>query len=451
MSAPSLLESSWERLLRSDLTALVRHQDQRWQELLRALQRNDFYRQRIGSLEPSGHAKTDLANLPVLSKQELVDDQAAHAPFGCNLSCDPAQLVRFHQTSGTTGQPLRWPDSQRNWDGFLRSWQRVFEGAGVSAADRVLVAFSFGPFIGFWGAFEAAQAMGALAISGGAQTSLQRLEQIQALDATVLVCTPTYALRLAEVAREQHIDLRNCSVRATIHAGEPGASVPAVRRQLEELWGATCWDHAGATEIGAWGYPARTRSANEQPLCGLFVDETSFIAEFRDTTTGEWFAPAESAPTDEATDLRRGELILTALERPDRPVIRYATGALVQPVRLDGADDRRLFLPGGVLARIDDMFVVRGVNVYPAAIDGLVRQLPQIVEYRATVRRDRQMSEMQLEIEVAPGSDDVSAVVDALALLLRERLSLRVPITVAEPGALPRFELKAKRFQIRDT
>lgn len=389
-----------------------------------------------------------LAAQPLLSKDDLLADQREHPPFGTNLSCPESHLVRLHQTSGSTGQPLLWPDSARNWEGFLESWELVLRAAGVTASDRVYVAFSFGPFIGFWGAFEAAQKLGALTLSGGAQSSEQRLDQIVAFGATVVVCTPTYALRLAEVAESRGVDLARSAVRVTLHAGEPGASVPAVARQLEQAWGARCHDHAGATEVGAWGYPAPD---------GLFVDESRFVVELRDPEDGSIVPGHEIGPT-----IREGELVLTNLARPDRPVVRYRTGDLVRACRpglraesdlaVGARPDARLWLPGGVLGRLDDMFVVRGVNVYPSAVDGIVRQVPAVVEYRAEVLRDRQMSELRLRIELQPDLDDAGrrSALEQLERRFREALHLRVPIELVDAGTLPRFELKAKRFDIRE-
>ena len=207
--------------------------------------------------------------------------------------------MRIHQTSGTTGEPLRCLDTVESWNWWSRCWSSVYRAAGVTAADRVFFAFSFGPFIGFWSGYEGAQLIGALAIPGGGMSSSQRIRAMMVNDITVLVCTPTYALHLAEVAEEEGFDLAASSVNITIHAGEPGASLPTTKKRIEDAWGARCFDHAGATEVGAWGFECQVQS-------GVHINEGEFIAEVID--------PATLEPAVE------GELVLTNLGRPGMPV-----------------------------------------------------------------------------------------------------------------------------------
>ncbi|PYR71912.1 MAG: phenylacetate--CoA ligase, partial [Acidobacteria bacterium] len=221
--------------------------------------RNRFYSARLRS-------GVSFAELPFTTKQELVDDQAEHPPFGTNLTYPVEKYVRIHQTSGTAGKPILWLDTKESWEWWLRCWEQVFTGAGVSEADRVYVAFSFGPFIGFWAAFEAAQRMGAMVISGGGQSTEQRLRALFDREATVLVCTPTYALRLADTAGQHGLDLSRGPVRITVHAGEPGASIPETRRRIQESFGAKTFDHAGMTEVGAYGFECEAQS-------GLHINE----------------------------------------------------------------------------------------------------------------------------------------------------------------------------------
>ncbi|HVS65692.1 MAG TPA: phenylacetate--CoA ligase family protein [Thermoanaerobaculia bacterium] len=417
------------------MTDVARVQRDRMRTVLEAiLAGNAFYLEKLSAcgladLDPAGFDLADLARLPLTEKEELVADQEAHPPFGRNLCWPLDRYVRLHQTSGTKGRPLRWLDTAESWDELLASWSLVYRAIGLEPADRVFVAFSFGPFIGFWGAFEAAQRLGALTLTGGALSTEERLDHIVELEATIVVCTPTYALHLAEVARGAGIDLASSAVRATLHAGEPGASVPAVRRRLEEAWGAACWDHAGATELGAWGYPG--------PDGLMRIDEERFVAELVEPSTGEPLAPTESG--------QRGELVLSSLGRVGSPLLRYRTGDLVEMV--EERDGRRA-LRGGVLGRIDDMTVVRGVNVYPSAIENVVREIPEITEFRATVTRSEGMSELEVEVEIAQSRD--RDVVAELTRLFHRRLALRVSVRRVEAGTLPRWELKSRRFRIRD-
>ena len=366
------------------------------------------------------------ARVPLLEKAELVADQLAHPPFGSNLTFPLDQYTRFCQTSGTTGSPLRWVDTPESWAWMARCWRRVFEAGGVTKDDRVFFAFSFGPFLGFWTAFDAATSLGCMAIPGGGMTSTARLRTLIDAKATVLCCTPTYAIRLGETARAEN--LSGASISKIFVAGEPGGSVPATRALLERLWPrAKIVDHHGMTETGPVSYecPHRPRV--------LHVIESEYFAEI--------VAPATGAPCAEG---ERGELVLTNLGRIGSPVIRYRTGDIVHPAPrarcVCGTED--LALVGGILARRDDMVVIRGVNVYPSAIEDILRTFEAIEEYRVEIATVRSMIEMRLRIEPDPGEE----VRHRLDCALRDALGLRIPIECVPAGTLPRFEMKSKRW-----
>jgi len=362
----------------------------------------------------------DFARLPLTTKTELVADQIAHPPFGTDLTYPIERYVRVHQTSGTSGAPLRWMETQASWGWWSRCWGFVLAGAGVRADDRVFFPFSFGLFIGFWAGFEGARALGAMAIPGGGQDSPSRLAAIESLGATVLVCTPSYALHLLQVARERGIDATRLSVRTTVHAGEPGAGIPAVRARIESGWGARAFDHAGMTEMGAYGYECEAQA-------GLHVNESEFIAEVIDPATG-----AAS---------REGELVLTTLGRLGSPLIRYRTGDRVRLAEGPCACGRTFArLEGGILGRLDDMLIVRGVNVFPSAIEAIVRRFP-VEEFRIEVFREGELDEVRLLLEVEGGAAGALRVQEAL----RAGLGLRLDVAPVAAGSLPRFELKARR------
>jgi phenylacetate-CoA ligase len=362
----------------------------------------------------------DFARLPFTRKSELVADQAEHPPFGRNLTYPLDRYVRVHQTSGSTGVPMRWLDTQASWDWWQRCWVFVLRGAGLTPQDRVFVPFSFGLFIGFWGGFEGARALGALVIPGGGQDSATRLACMESLAATALVCTPSYALHLAEVARQRGLDLPKLPVRITVHAGEPGAGIPAVRARIEEAWGARAFDHAGMTEMGAYGY-----ECGEQ--AGLHVNESEFIAEIIDPVT---CAPA-----------RDGELVLTNLGRVGSPAVRYRTGDRVRLADGPCACGRTFArLEGGILGRLDDMLIVRGVNVFPSAVEGILRRFRAIEEFQIEVFRDGELDEARVIVELEEAVE-TRAVQEAL----RMGLGIRLDVRGVPPGTLPRYELKARR------
>ena len=362
----------------------------------------------------------DFRRLPLTEKEELVDDQTSNPPFGTNLTYALERYVRVHQTSGTSGSPLRWLDTQESWEWWARCWGFVLRGAGVGPADRVFFPFSFGLFIGFWAGFEGARALGALAIPGGGLDSPTRLAWMEALGATVLVCTPSYALHLAEVARERGIDLSKLPVRITLHAGEPGAGIPAVRARIEDGWGARAFDHGGMTEMGAYGYECTQQA-------GLHVNESEFIVEVID--------PATAAPA------RDGELVLTNLGRVGSPVVRYRTGDHVRLAEAPCPCGRTFSrLEGGILGRLDDMLIVRGVNVFPAAIEGVVRRFPAIDEFQIEVFRAGELDEVRVLVEVGDATG-----ASRLQEALRASLGIRLEVAPVPLRSLPRYDLKARR------
>ena len=397
-----------------------------------SLPTNLFYRdkfshadlQRIDSLEK-------LQQLPFTTKTELVEDQQRHPSFGTNLTFPLERYIRVHQTSGTTGKPMYWLDTEESWVWWAECWKAIFMAAGVGAADRIFFAFSFGPFIGFWAGWEGARKLGALAISGGAQSTAQRLKSIIDHGATVLVCTPTYALHLASEARKAGIDLaKDSAIKITLHAGEPGASIPSTKKMIEESWGAECYDHAGATEVGAFGFQCQFRSDT------MHVNEDEFLVEVIDPATGVAIEP-------EAT----GELVITNLGRIGSPVIRYRTGDLVQASRdACGCGRPSILLRGGVLGRVDDMVIIRGVNVFPSAIENILREFSEIEEFRIEVFDKEAMREIKLILEARPTESAIENLSEQVRRRMRERIGLRPEVEMVAPGTLPRFDLKAKRF-----
>jgi phenylacetate-CoA ligase len=418
-----------ERASRSDLHE---HQLRRLNALFTSiLPSNRFYRAKLGTTLRVSCVE-DLADLPLTTKADLAADQDTHPPFGTDLTYPLDRYTKLHQTSGTTGRaPIRWLDTAESWKWWARCWGYVYRGAGVGPGDRILFAFSFGPFIGFWAAFAGADQVGALTIPTGGMSTDQRVIQIVQTDATVLCCTPTYALRLAEVAAEMGIDLASSSIRATIHAGEPGASIPATRARIEAMYGARCYDHTGMTELGATGFTCQHQS-------GVHLIESEFIAETIDPATLQPVAPGE-----------RGELVMTNLGRAGSPLIRYRTGDLVE-LETEPCPCGRTFvrLRGGILGRADDMVTVRGVNIFPSAIEGIVRSYREVAEYRIELRRNREMDDLRVIIERAPALsvEDGEALAHRVAEELHRHLALRIDCTCADPGTLPRFQLKAKRL-----
>jgi phenylacetate-CoA ligase len=407
--------------------------------LARVVPANPFYTRKL--LEASApHEFRGLDEFsrvfPFTTKAEIAQDQMEHPLYGRNLTYPLDQYSRFHQTSGTSGKPLRWLDTAESWESMVESWVEVLRASGATSSDIGFFAFSFGPFLGFWLAFEAATRIGMLSIPGGGLSTVARLRAILETKSTVLCCTPSYAIHLAETAAQESLDLKQSRVRLILVAGEPGGSLPATRAQIERLWqGARVFDHHGMTEVGPVTYECPAHP------CRLHVIHWAYFAEVIEPQTLQPVNPGES-----------GELVLTTLKRTGSPLIRYRTGDLVTTAK-HHADDAPcecgrydLALEGGILGRTDDMIVVRGVNIYPSAIEQIAREFREVAEYQVRISKKGAMTEMHVVIEPAHAVKDVTPLVASIEKALESAFSLRIPVTAAPRNSLPRAELKARRW-----
>jgi phenylacetate-CoA ligase len=396
--------------------------DERQSELLElVLERNPFQRARVKALGLG--SAPGLRDLPPLTKRELIADQSRNPPFGTNLTYPLERYTRLWQTSATTGPPLRVLDTAEDWSWWRRLFAHTLTVAGVEADDRVGLAFSFGPHVQFWASQEGLEELEAMVVPLGGMASAQRLRTLAEVEATAVWCTPTYALRLHEVAVQERLESAFDSVRLVLCTGEPGASLPSVRSRIEEAFGARCIDHAGLTETGPFGYPCPEGH-------GLHVLESEFVCEILDDQLN---------PTPPG---ERGELVLTPLRRTGFPVLRYRTGDVVVNTReaCPAAHEDR-WLPGGIVGRTDDMAIIRGMNVYPSAIEEAVRSVSGSGEFRITFYTEPGgMDEVKLEVELAEGGG-----ARRLQETMRQQLGLRVRVVPVAPGLLPRPEGKSRR------
>ena len=374
----------------------------------------------------------DFRRLPFSTKQELVDDQNAHPPYGTNLTYPRSDYCRLHQTSGTTGRPMRWLDTDQSWEWFMRCWNQIYRLSGVTPDDVLAFPFSFGPFIGFWAAFDGSHRQGNLSIPMGGMSTEQRINLIGDLNATVVCCTPTYALRMAEVAEAEGVDLRDNAVRLLIVAGEPGANIPATKEKIESAWNAQLIDHWGMTDIGALGVEPHDAPG------GMLILETECIAEIVD---------ADGRPVEPGLE---GELIITNLGRVGQPVIRYKTGDRVRAATaLCPSGCELLRLEGGIIGRVDDMVTIRGNNVFPSSIEAILREFDGIAEFRINVETKKSMPHLRIEIEPTPevaAADATLGLVEQVTATLRKRLNFQAEVVPVGLDALPRFEMKGRRF-----
>jgi phenylacetate-CoA ligase len=377
----------------------------------------------------------DLRRLPFMTRDEWMQGQLDQPPYGPILAAPEDSAIRYHLTSGTTGKtPIRVLDSMKDWEWIAEMWCYGFWGFGVRPSDRVFFAFSYGTFVGFWGAHYACEKMGCLVLPGGNMTTEARLHQIFDMQATVVCSTPTYALRMAQEAQALGIDLRNGPVERLILSGEPAGSIPATKKLIEEQWGAKAGDTAGMTELGT----IMMFECDRQPG-GAHIIEDHYIEEVIDPETGEPAGYGEP-----------GERVVTSFGRGFIPVLRYRTRDLVMKVPASTCTCGRGFdiYDGGIRGRVDDMKLVRGTNVYPRAVEAIIREYSEIDEfqihlYTAEGIRD----EIEILAEIPDPTADADKILHELGVALAEaHEGLRFGVRSVELESLPRFELKAKRI-----
>ena len=424
----------------SDRAAIESLQLERLRSLIAELEGgNEFYQSRLkdAGIDRSIPSLEEFTRrMPFTTKMDLAWDREEFPPYGTNLTYPLETYSRFCQSSGTTSIAMPALDTAESWSSMLDCWDRVYEASGVRRSDIIFFAFSFAPFLGFWTAFDAATRRGNLSIPGGGLSSLARAQLIVANRVTVLCCTPTYAIHLGEVLSQIPPDEgADLSVRTIIVAGEPGGSIPEVRQRISELWGgARVFDHHGMTEVGPVSYEPRDKPHN---LC---IIEEAYFAEVLDRETEQEVAPGE-----------RGELVLTNLTRAACPLLRYRTGDLVRKSYLEENGRSVFCLDGGILGRVDDMVVIRGVNIYPTAVEKIIRRFPEVAEFQVAQTTRNSMAELEISIEPheSLSCEQGAELGNKIGTALTNAFTLRIPVFIVEPDSL-RFEFKSKRWVKRE-
>ena len=390
-------------------------------------------RLREAGVEP-GSIRTleDLERIPFLTRAEWMAAQAEDPPYGPVLAAPPEAAIRYHTTSGTSGsRPLAVLDGAKDWEWIAEMWCYGFWAFGVRPADTVFFAFGYGTFVGFWGAQYACEKLGALVLPGGNMSTEARVRMLASCEATVVCSTPTYALRMAQEARKLGIDLPGSSVQRLILSGEPAGSIPATKALIEEQWGAKAGDTAGMTEVGT----IIMFECEDQPG-GAHLIEDHFIEEVLDPHSADPVGYGEL-----------GERVVTSFGRGFIPVLRYRTGDLVCRVPADRCTCGRGFdiYDGGIRGRADDMKVVRGTNVYPGAVEAIVREVVDVEEFQVRLyTAEGFRDEIEVSVELAAGGE--AELVELGRRLAEAHEGLRFQVREADAGSLPRFELKAKRL-----
>jgi len=378
----------------------------------------------------------DIRRVPTVEKSMMRDIQRKDPfPYGDALCVPLEEVVEFRQTSGTTGQPVYQPDTWQDWEWWAECWSFILWAQGYRPADRIFLPFGYNIFVAFWAGHYAAEKIGAEIVPGGVLDTQARILKIQELECTALMATPTYVLGMADTAKtKMGIDPASLSINKITCAGEPGASIPTTKARMEEAWGAKVYDHAGATEIGAWSYECM-----DQPG-GLHVNEALFLVEIQDPETGEYIEEPG----------RRGKMIITALDRIAQPCIRFDSKDIIE-WDAEPCPCGRTFrlIKGGVIGRVDDITKVKGVLLSPSAIEEAVRGVDGLAdEFEVVVDKVGDIDRITLKVEIVKGREGERKQIEArLKDELRLKTNLGYVLEFHDHGTLPRYDVKARRFK----
>jgi phenylacetate-CoA ligase len=378
----------------------------------------------------------DIRRVPKIEKSMMRDIQSKDPfPYGDILCVPLEEVTEYRQTSGTTGQPVYQADTWQDWEHSTEAYAYALYAQGYRARDRIFLPFGYNIFIAFWAYHYAGEKLGCEVIPGGVLNTEARILKMQELKATAMGATPTYVLGMAETARTKlGLDPpKDLYIRKITVAGEPGGSIPATRKRMEEAWGAKVYDQVGSTEIGHWGWECQYQA-------GLHVNEALFLVEIEDVDTGK--------PITEPG--KKGKMVVTSYNRMAQPCIRFDVKDIIQwnPRQCECGRTFRL-LDGGIMGRADDITKVKGVLLSPTAIEEVVRDIPQLSnEYQVVVTKKGDIDDITLKVEILP---EYAGQADAIRAILVDQLRLKTNlgynIEFHEYESLPRSQAKSRRFQ----
>jgi phenylacetate-CoA ligase len=408
-------------------------------QLKYAYEKSPLYRKKwdaVGIRPEDVRSLDDFENIPFLYKQDLRDDQKEYPPFGSNICIERNQAARIHGTSGTTGKPTVFVISKDDIDRIAEAHARIMWGMGVRPEDTVFIGSFFSLYMGSWGALLGTERLGATAFPFGAGVpgmTERALEWMADVKPTVFYGTPSYSLYLAEKARSLGYDPRkDFNFKILFFSGEPGAGVPSTRKRIEETYGGICLDSGSTAEMSPW-------------MCNGECSERQGMHFWQDIIYAELINPetGKRVPYGE-----EGVTVYTHLERDSQPMIRFWAGDITRWVADTCACGRTYpRLPRGIYSRADDMFVVRGENVYPSAVEDVIRAIPGFGdEFRIVITRDKDMDELIVQAEPLPGlsAENIKRIKIQLAKDMKGR-GLRTTVQMMDPGTLERTQFKAKR------
>ena len=395
-----------------------------------------FYRENLAA---AGHASpskigglNEIADLPFTEKDELRATQNEDEPIGTHRAARSESIRRIFSTSGTTGAPSYIPLTEADHAQWVRISSRSYAASGLAAGTRLISTYNSGPFVGGVG-LDAFHALGLCHIPIGAGNTERLLTALQQLKAEALALTPSYALHLAEAAHARGIDLPASSVRRLVVAGEPGGGEPAMRARLQAAWGAEVFECMGIGDVAA------TLWAECEAQAGMHFSGRGFVHfELIDPASGEPVPLADGAS---------GELVYTHLQREAAPLLRFRSRdhvVLWTDACACGRTSPRIRCVG----RTDDMLIVRGVNVFPAAIRDVVNRIvPALsgpIAIRPSRRGFRQDPPLKVLVELGEGEAGGEALAAAIRQTIRDVLLVTTEVVLVPFGTLPRSDYKSK-------
>lgn len=432
----------WNPFLETlSIEKLQKLQFRRFKQLFaHAYEHSPFYKKKYqdAGLDPDAlKTPEDIKRVPIITKEDFREGQRDVEPFpyGGFLSVPIEQVTGCHRTTGTSGSAVWYADTWADWEKYTDNWAMMMYSRGLRESDRVYVPFPYHLFIAFWGGHYGAEKLGAEVIPGGQASTEQRVREMKDLKCTAVMCTPTYALRMAEIAAKIGIEPRkDLPVRMIFCAGEPGASVPATKRRIEEVWDAKVYDHCGATEAPLWAFECEAQN-------GLHLNEPNYIIEILDPDNLKPVLPGEI-----------GTVVVTNLNRYAMPCIRFDLKDMTKlSTSLDQCPCGRTWrkIEGGIVGRRDDITKIRGVLFSPTSVEQVVRNMPELGdEYEIHLTRENEYDRILVVTEVLP---EFASLKDEIAkVLLRELRNgtqLRCEVEIRDIDSLPRYEVKSKRFK----
>jgi len=422
---------SIEKMPREDLIAL---QDRKLRAAIHyAYENSPFYRKRfreVGINPWDVKGIEDLHRLPFTKKSDLRDSY----PFGM-FAVPISHIVRFHASSGTTGKPTVVGYTENDINVWVECLARSLTACGVGRSDIIQIAYGYGLFTGGLGFHYAAERIGAGVIPISAGNTQRQIELMKDLKTTVIACTPSYMLYLAEQASKMGVEIeKNTRLRMGIFGAEPWSE--ETRKRIEDRTGIDAYDVYGTSELSG---PIFTECSEKS---GLHVWADHFLIEIIDPETGEQLGEGE-----------KGELVVTTLSKEALPLIRWRTGDITvieEETCGCGRTHPRIMR---ILGRADDMIIVRGVNIFPSQIEHVLMGIPELGEHYTIIldRREDGLDEITVEVELSENAS-IDRVSDILELerrvseMLKGVLNVWAKVKVVNPGTLQRFEGKAKRI-----